>query len=138
MPETSDELLENVALIVTSYVEHNSLPANQLPGLIAEIHTALDRLAKGGSATGEPAPTPAVDPKRSVKPDHIICLEDGKRFKSLKRHLGAQHGMTPDEYRRKWDLPRDYPMVAPNYASARSELARSIGLGRQGRGRRRG
>jgi predicted transcriptional regulator len=137
MPDTSDELLENVALIVTAFVEHNSLPGDQLPGLIADVYGALDRLSKGGSATAEPL-TPAVDPKRSVKPDHIICLEDGKRFKSLKRHLGAYHGMTPDEYRRKWDLPRDYPMVAPEYATTRSELARSTGLGRKGRGRRRG
>ena len=137
MPETSDELLENMALIVTSFVEHNSLPGDQLPGLIGEVYAALDRLAKGGSATNEP-PTPAVDPKRSVNPDHIICLEDGKRFKSLKRHLGSYHGMTPDEYRRKWDLPRDYPMVAPEYATTRSELARRAGLGRRGRGRKRG
>jgi predicted transcriptional regulator len=137
MAETSDELLEQVALIVSSFVQHNNLASAELPALIGNVFATLDRLAKGGSAADAQAPTPAVDPKRSVKSDHIICLEDGKKFKSLKRHLGVHHGMTPDEYRQKWGLPRDYPMVAPDYASTRSELAKSMGLGRKGRGRKR-
>jgi predicted transcriptional regulator len=138
MAETNDELLESVSLIVSSFVQHNSLPGDQLPVLIGDVFAVLDRLAKGGTAAEAQPPAPAVDPKRSVKSDHIVCLEDGKKFKSLKRHLGVHHGMTPDEYRRKWGLPRDYPMVAPEYASARSELAKTIGLGRKRKGRKRG
>lgn len=138
MAETSDEIMENVALIVSSYVQHNDLPGDRLPLLIGDVFLTLDRLARGEPATGTPAPTPAVDPKRSVKPDHIVCLEDGKKFKSLRRHLRVHHGLTPDEYRQKWNLPRDYPMVAPEYAATRSELAKGSGLGRQGRVRKRG
>lgn len=123
--------IELTADIVSAYVGNNPLPASGLPDLIASVSASVRKLA-GGVAVKESAPqTPAVNPKRSVFPDHIVCLEDGKKFKSLKRHLSTDHGLTPDEYRAKWGLPADYPMVAPNYAASRSELAKSIGLGRK-------
>jgi predicted transcriptional regulator len=115
------------AEIVSAYVANNSVQAGNLPTLIASIHTAVSGL---GVAPAPEAPSPAVNPKRSVFPDHIISLEDGRKFKSMKRHLGLL-GMTPDQYRVKWNLPRDYPMVAPNYAAARSALAKKSGLGRK-------
>ena len=111
------------AEIVSAYVANNSVQAGNLPALIASVHTAVAGL---GAPRVPEAPIPAVNPKRSVFPDHIICLEDGKRFKSLKRHLGLL-GMTPDEYRTKWNLPRDYPMVAPNYARLARALPRRGG-----------
>jgi len=117
--------------IVSAYVANNTVAATDIPALIKEVHVALQRAAEGGA---EPAPEPlkpAVPIKKSVTPDYIICLEDGKKFKSLKRHLRTTFNMTPDEYRAKWGLPRDYPMVAPNYAAARSELAKKMGLGQQ-------
>jgi predicted transcriptional regulator len=115
--------------IVSAFVQNNSVPASELPGLISSVHAAISNL---GSAAGpvpatEPA-KPAVSIKKSVTPDYIICLEDGKQFKSLKRHLKGL-GMSPEQYREKWNLPLDYPMVAPNYAATRSALAKSIGLG---------
>lgn len=128
MTDNNTLLLEHVADIVTSYVGSNQVEASQLPTLIGEIYSSLSRLASG-EVVKEQQP-PAVDPKKSVKPDHIVCLEDGKRFKSLKRHIGV-HGMTPAEYRAKWGLPHDYPMVAPNYSEARSQLALASGLGRK-------
>mgnify|MGYP000085474421 CR=1 FL=1 len=123
------EMAERTAEVVSAYVTNNAIPASELPALIATVHTALASLS--GKAVEEEKPEPAVDPKRSVKKDHIICLECGKKFKSIKRHIGSVHGMTPEEYRAKWDLNADYPMVAPEYGERRSALARSMGLGRK-------
>ena len=123
------ELAELTADVVAAYVSNNPLPAAALPDLITSIHLSLSGLTQPPAAQAEPL-VPAVNPKRSVFPDHIISLEDGRKFKSMKRHLGLL-GMTPDQYRAKWGLPRDYPMVAPNYAATRSALAKSIGLGRR-------
>jgi predicted transcriptional regulator len=121
--------LELTAEIVSAYVSNNPVPATELASLIASVNAALSGL---GQPIENPAPvlTPAVNPKKSVFPDYIVSLEDGRKFKSMKRHLGLL-GMTPDEYRAKWGLPRDYPMVAPNYAAARSALAKKMGLGRK-------
>jgi predicted transcriptional regulator len=121
-------LLELTAEIVGAYVARNPAPASSLSALIASVSTSLQSLE---TPPAEPAPEPAVNPKRSVHADYIICLEDGKRFKSLKRHLMTHYGLTPDEYRAKWSLPHDYPMVSPNYSKARSELALKLGLGRK-------
>lgn len=117
--------------IVAAYVSNNSVPVSELTGLIASVYQAL---SKAGRKEVEPEPqplAPAVSIKKSVTPDYIVCLEDGKKFKSLKRHLRTHYNLSPDEYRSKWNLPADYPMVAPNYAAARSELAKSMGLGQQ-------
>ena len=128
--------LDMAASIVSAYVGNNSVPAPELPALIASVHAALVRV-RGGLTTGgtqeapaEPA-KPAVPIKKSITPDYLICLEDGKKFKSLKRHLRTHYDMSPDEYRAKWNLPSDYPMVAPSYAEARSNLAKQMGLGQQ-------
>jgi predicted transcriptional regulator len=130
-----DELIELTAEIVSAYVSNNNVDSSDLSELIGDIHAALQRTA-GGPPEPEPEPLkPAVPVRKSVTPDYIICLEDGKRFKSLKRHLRTYYDLTPDEYRQKWGLPPDYPMVAPNYAQARSSLAKQMGLG-QKRGRR--
>ncbi|WP_029003646.1 MucR family transcriptional regulator [Azorhizobium doebereinerae] len=129
--DSNDFLAENAAQIVSAFVAHNSISSTELPNLIKAVHAALAGL--GNQPVVEAAPkqvVPAVSVKRSVTPDHIVCLEDGHKFKSLKRHLLSKHGMTPDEYRKKWDLPYDYPMVAPNYALTRSAMAKEIGLGR--------
>src|SRR5476649_2353916 len=113
------------ATIVSAYLSHNSTPAAEIPNLITQIHAALLRVSTGRTeAAPEPA-KPAVSVKKSMTPDFLICLEDGKRFKSLKRHLRTQYSMTPEQYREKWGLPSDYPMVAPNYAVARSQLAKN-------------
>jgi len=129
--ENSNGLLISLtADIVAAYVAKNNVAAADLPTLIGQIHGSMSSLAAGGPAVKE-APKPAVPIKKSITPDYIVCLEDGKKFKSLKRHLGSAYGMTPDEYRQKWGLPIDYPMVAPNYAAARSELAKQTGLGRK-------
>jgi len=116
--------------IVAAYVSNNPLPVGELPKLIGDIHAALQVL---GTPVTEPVAKqePAVSVRKSVTPDFIICLEDGKKFKSLKRHIGVHYNLSPDEYRQKWNLPSDYPMVAPNYAATRSALAKSIGLGRK-------
>ncbi|MBP0438877.1 MucR family transcriptional regulator [Tianweitania sediminis] len=131
-PRSSDSLMELTADVVAAYVSNNSVPASELPSLIAEIHAALGRV---GSVAAEPvAPEkqkPAINPKKSVHDDFIVCLEDGKKFKSLKRHLMTHYNMTPEQYREKWGLDASYPMVAPNYAAARSQLAKSMGLGRK-------
>lgn len=123
------ELAELTADIVSAFVSNNAVPVANLPELIASVHTSLS-----GLSHPVPAPAaelvPAVNPKKSVFPDYIVSLEDGRKFKSMKRHLGLL-GMTPNEYRAKWSLPRDYPMVAPTYAATRSALAKSIGLGRK-------
>jgi len=124
-------LIDLTADIVSAYVSNNTVASTDLPGLINEVYGALQRTA---STASEPEPEPlkpAVPVKKSVMPDYIICLEDGKKFKSLKRHLRTHYNMTPEEYREKWDLGADYPMVAPNYAAARSELAKKMGLGQQ-------
>ena len=124
-------LIDLTAEIVSAYVSNNTVAATDLPVLINDIYNALQRTS-GTQAEPEPEPLkPAVPVKKSVMPDYIICLEDGKKFKSLKRHLRTHYDMTPEEYREKWDLPADYPMVAPNYAAARSELAKKMGLGQQ-------
>ncbi|CAN7579221.1 MucR family transcriptional regulator [Mesorhizobium sp. LjNodule214] len=115
--------------IVAAFVQNNSVPVAGRPDLISSVNAALSNLDQPAFIE-PPAQTPAVNPKRSVFPDFIVSLEDGRKFKSMKRHLGLL-GMTPDQYRAKWGLPRDYPMVAPNYAAQRSELAKSIGLGRK-------
>lgn len=124
------DLLELTAHIVSAYVEKNRLPASGLSDLIASVSASISGLGQPAAPVAAPQ-TPAVNPRRSVTPDYIICLEDGKKFKSLKRHLGVHFGLTPEAYRTKWGLPADYPMVAPNYAASRSELAKSIGLGRK-------
>ncbi|MBN8982135.1 MAG: MucR family transcriptional regulator [Rhizobiales bacterium] len=124
------------ASIVSAYVSNNTTTAAEIPGLISQIHAALQRVANGGSDTaGEPV-RPAVSLKKSITPDYLVCLEDGKRFKSLKRHLKTKYNMSPEQYREKWGLPADYPMVAPNYAVTRSNLAKKMGLGQQRRGRK--
>lgn len=132
---SGDDLIDLAADIVSAYVSNNTVPAADLPALIAEVHRAL--IATSGGHT-EPAPEPlkpAVNPKKSVFPDYIVCLEDGKKFKSLKRHLRTHYDLSPEEYREKWGLAPDYPMVAPNYAAARSALAKKMGLGQQRRRR---
>ncbi len=132
---SEDNLIDLAADIVSAYVSNNSVAATDLSSLINEVYTALQKTS-GAVVEPEPEPLkPAVPIKRSVTPDYIICLEDGKKFKSLKRHLRTHYDMTPEEYREKWGLATDYPMVAPNYAAARSELAKKMGLGQQ---RRRG
>jgi predicted transcriptional regulator len=124
------------AEIVSAYVSNNSVPAADIPALINQVHTALTRVSAGqGDTPAEPL-RPAVSIKKSITPDYLVCLEDGKKFKSLKRHLRTQYNMTPEQYREKWGLPADYPMVAPNYAQARSQLAKQMGLGQQRRRRR--
>jgi predicted transcriptional regulator len=128
-----DELIDLTADIVSAYVSNNTVPAADLPALIANVHRALTNTQMG---MAEPAPEPlkpAVNPKKSVFPDYIVCLEDGKKFKSLKRHLRTHYDLSPEEYREKWGLAADYPMVAPNYAAARSALAKKMGLGQQRR-----
>lgn len=122
--------LEQVTQIVSSYVAHNALSASELPKFISETHSALKSLATAETPPAVAPPTPAVPIKKSVTPDFIVCLEDGRKFKSMKRHL-SQLGMTPEEYRAKWGLPADYPMVAPSYSATRSSLARTNGLGRK-------
>jgi len=127
-----DPLIELTTDLVAAYVSNNPVPVADLPNLIEQVHATLERV--GGSVAVEadpPARKPAVPIKRSVTPDFIISLEDGRKFKSLKRHLATHYGMTPDDYRAKWGLPADYPMVAPNYAAARSALAKTMGLGRK-------
>ena len=122
--------------IVSAYVSNNSVSASELPALINQIHSALTRVSSGHSEAPSEPLKPAVSVKKSITPDHIVCLEDGKKFKSLKRHLRTQYNMTPEQYREKWALPPDYPMVAPNYAAARSHLAKQMGLGQQRRRRK--
>jgi predicted transcriptional regulator len=124
------------ATIVSAYVSNNPVPAQELSTLINQVHSALIRVSSGqGELVNDPA-RPAIPVKKSITPEHIVCLEDGKKFKSLKRHLRTQYGMTPEQYREKWGLPLDYPMVAPNYAAARSQLAKQMGLGQQRRRRK--
>ncbi|MER9580947.1 MucR family transcriptional regulator [Mesorhizobium sp. M0276] len=126
-----DAIIELTADVVSAYVSNNPVPVGDLPALIGQVHAALKGTAGSVSAEKPEALKPAVPIRKSVTPDYIICLEDGKKFKSLKRHLSTHYGLTPDDYRAKWGLPADYPMVAPNYATARSELAKTMGLGRK-------
>ncbi|MER8753736.1 MucR family transcriptional regulator [Mesorhizobium sp. M1050] len=125
----SADLIGLTADIVAAFVQNNPVPVAGLPDLIASVNAALSGLGQP-KAVEQPPQMPAVNPKKSVFPDHIVSLEDGRKFKSMKRHLGLL-GMTPDQYRAKWGLPRDYQMVAPNYAAQRSKLAKAIGLGRK-------
>jgi predicted transcriptional regulator len=138
MTDTADNgnFIGLTAEIVSAYVSNNPVASSDIPALINQVHSALVRVSNGdASSSGEPL-KPAVPVKRSINPDFIVCLEDGKKFKSLKRHLRTQYDMTPEQYREKWGLPHDYPMVAPNYAAARSHLAKQMGLGQQRRRRR--
>ena len=131
--DDKSEIIEMTADIVAAYVGHNSVSAGELPSLIQSVHRALAGVSTG-TETVEAAPKePAVPIKRSITPDHLVCLEDGRKFKSLKRHLRTKYNMSPEDYRAKWGLAKDYPMVAPNYAKARSELAKQMGLGQGGR-----
>ena len=128
--------IDLTANIVSAYLSNNPTPASEIPHLISQVHSALMRVSVGQS-DAQPEPLkPAVSLKKSITPDYLICLEDGKKFKSLKRHLRTQYNMTPEQYREKWNLPADYPMVAPNYAVARSQLAKKMGLGQQQRKRK--
>ena len=129
--QPDDNLIELTADVVAAYVSNNPVQIGDLPGLISDIHAALARVGGGAAAGPVEKPKPAVNPKKSVFEDYIICLEDGKKFKSLKRHLMTHYGLTPEEYREKWGLEANYPMVAPSYAAARSQLAKKMGLGRK-------
>jgi predicted transcriptional regulator len=129
--------IELAAEIAAAFVSNNSVRPADLPTLIGDIHGALQRVSSGAPAAAEPEKlTPAVPIKKSVMPDYVICLEDGRKFKSMKRHLRNEHNLSPDQYRAKWGLPSDYPMVAPAYAKARSTLALKMGLGQKRRMRK--
>ena len=117
--------------IVSAYLRNNSLRTNEIPGLINRVHAALAHVSSGQGKYSTGAMNPAVPIRKSIAADYIVCLEDGKRFKTLKRHLRSKYNMTPEQYREKWGLVADYPMVAPNYATLRSSLAKQLGLGRQ-------
>lgn len=127
----SDRLIELTADVVSAYVSNNPVPVAELPSLISNVHSALQQQTAAPAQEASESQKPAVPIKKSVTPDYIICLEDGKQFKSLKRHLSTHHGLSPDEYRAKWGLPADYPLVAQNYSASRSALAKSMGLGRK-------
>lgn len=128
-------LIELTAEVVAAYVSKNSVPAADLPSVIADVHAALGNVQDTEKTAVAERPKPAVNPKKSVHDDYIVCLEDGMKFKSLKRHLMSHHGMTPEQYRERWGLSASYPMVAPNYAAARSKLAKKLGLGRKPKGK---
>ena len=132
---SSGDLLRMTADVVVAYVGNNPLGTSDLPGVIHTIHTSLADLSRDGGGSAKP-PKPAVPIRRSVTPEFIICLEDGKKLKMLKRHLRTSYNLTPDEYRARWRLGPDYPMVAPNYAKRRSEFAKKIGLGQKARRKR--
>lgn len=130
--EAAADAIGLTADIVAAYVSNNPVPASELPQLIADTHAAIANLQSGVNAKQpEEKLVPAISVRKSVTPDFLICLEDGKKFKSLKRHLATHHDLTPDEYRQKWNLTADHPMVAPNYSAARSALAKAAGLGRK-------
>jgi predicted transcriptional regulator len=131
--DDKSEIIEMTADIVAAYVGHNSVTAGELPSLIQSVHRALAGVSSGAETVEAAPKEPAVPIKRSITPDHLVCLEDGRKFKSLKRHLRTKYNMSPEDYRAKWGLAKDYPMVAPNYAKARSELAKQMGLGQGGR-----
>ena len=127
------EIIEMTAEIVAAYVENNNISTGDLPALIQSVHRALSSVASGVEAVEAAPKEPAVPVRRSITADFLICLEDGRKFKSLKRHLRTKYDMSPEAYRAKWGLAKDYPMVAPNYAKARSDLAKQMGLGQGGR-----
>lgn len=129
--KSSEMLIELTADVVAAYVSNNPVPVSELANLIADVHAALGRVGGGVEQAPVEKQKPAVNPKKSISNDYLICLEDGKKFKSLKRHLMTHYGLTPDAYREKWGLDPSYPMVAPNYATARSQLAKKMGLGRK-------
>ena len=126
----SDELLKLASQIIAAYVSNNPIPVSELPGIIKSVHITLGGLSNGGINEALTAQKPAVPIKRSITPEYIVCLEDGKKLKMLKRYLRSNYKLSPEQYRAKWGLPADYPMVAPNYAAQRSEFAKKIGLGR--------
>ena len=126
----ADDLIKFASEIVAAYVSNNPTPISELPGMIRSIHATLGGLTGGGTTEIATAQKPAVTVKKSVTPEYIVCLEDGKKLKMLKRYLRSRYGLSPEEYKSKWGLPADYPMVAPNYAAQRSEFAKKIGLGR--------
>ena len=130
------ELLKMTAQVVSAYVGNNMVAAGQIPDVIKNVYSTLTGLDTGSGEQKSAPQKPAVPIKKSVTPDHIVCLEDGKKLKMLKRHLRSTYDLSPDEYRAKWNLPSDYPMVAPNYAKQRSAFAKKIGLGRRATGRR--
>jgi len=139
-PGKSDDLLKLASEIVAAYVSNNTVPVSDLPSMIKSVHATLGGLAEASHSEPAAAHKPAVPVKRSVMPEYIVCLEDGKKLKMLKRYLRSRYGLSPEEYRAKWGLPADYPMVAPEYAAQRSEFAKQIGLGRSApahKGRRR-
>ena len=131
--DEKSEVIEMTADIVSAYVGNNSVTAADLPALIQSVHRALAGISTGSDVAEATPKEPAVPIRRSITPDFLVCLEDGRKFKSLKRHLRTKYNMSPEEYRAKWALPKDYPMVAPNYAKARSDLAKQMGLGQGGR-----
>ncbi len=131
--ENKTDTLDMTADIVSAFVGNNSVPASELPSLIQSVYQALNTISGGEETKVEAPKEPAVSVKKSISADFIVCLEDGRKFKSLKRHLRTKYGMSPEEYRAKWNLPKDYPMVAPAYAKARSDLAKQMGLGQGGR-----
>jgi len=131
--EDKAEVIEMTTDIVSAYVGNNTVTASDLPGLIQSVHNALMGVTTGVVELEAAPKEPAVSVKKSITPDFLVCLEDGRKFKSLKRHLRTKYNMSPEEYRAKWALPKDYPMVAPNYAAARSNLAKQMGLGQGGR-----
>lgn len=128
---SDDMLIGLTADVVAAYVSNNPVPVGELPNLIADVHAALGRVGGSPEVVVAEKQKPAVNPRRSVHDEYIVCLEDGKKFKSLKRHLMTHYGLTPEQYREKWGLDANYPMVAPNYAKARSQLAKKMGLGRK-------
>lgn len=132
----NNNFIELTAGIVSAFVSNNTVAAGEIPALINQVHSALLRVSSGAKETPAEPLKPAVSVKKSITPDYLVCLEDGKKFKSLKRHLRTQYNVTPEQYREKWGLPADYPMVAPNYAIARSKLAKDMGLGQQRRRRK--
>ncbi|MCJ2182342.1 MucR family transcriptional regulator [Novosphingobium sp. 1949] len=134
-PDMSETLITLTSDIVAAHVSNNSVTVDDLPSLISNVYGALSGLG-GSHVVEEEKPEPAVSVRASIKPDYIVCLEDGKKLKMLKRHLMTHYNMTPEEYRARWNLPADYPMVAPNYAEKRRELAKKIGLGRKPNARR--
>ena len=131
--DDKSEIIEMTADIVAAYVGANSVATTDLPALIQSVHRALTGVATGGEVAEAAPREPAVPVKKSITPEFLVCLEDGRKFKSLKRHLRTKYNMSPEDYRSKWNLAKDYPMVAPNYAKARSELAKQMGLGQGGR-----
>jgi predicted transcriptional regulator len=131
MGSADNDLIDLSTEIVSAYVSHNALAVSDLPKLISDVHNALRNLHRDGAPAPVEELKPAVPVRKSIAPDYLICLEDGKKFKSLKRHLRTHYDMSPEEYREKWGLPADYPMVAPNYSATRSRLAKDNGLGRK-------